>query len=140
MKKFLHHKSTVILSLLMVSTILWSFHNSTAVAKKYKYSKSQHYQTVSGSNGLVNIFTDLKKDKIQFSISTNSLTKKHNGVEKNFEIVSVEENEGNCEKAKGKTYTLKSYNQQLFFLTIDPDGDDAMWYDSEEGLYHRFVK
>jgi hypothetical protein len=140
MKKFLNHKYILILSILMVSSILWSFHDSAAVAKKYKYSKSQRYQAVSGSNSLVNLFTNLKKDKVQFSISTSSLTRKYNGVEKNYEIVSVDVNKGNCEKAKGNTYTLKSSNQQLFFLTIDPDGNDALWFDSEEGLYHRYVK
>lgn len=140
MKKFLNHKSAVILSLLMVSTILWSFHNYTVVAKKYRYSKSQHYKAASQSNGLVKIFTDLRKDKIQFSISTDKLTRKYNGVETTFEVVSVDENTGNCEKAKGKTYTLKNYDQGLFFLTIDPNGNDALWYDSEKGSFHRYVK
>jgi len=140
MKKLIAKKLSILSCLFIASFLLWGFHNSTTVAKKIKYSKSQHYQIHAKYSSIGNGFSDIKKDKVEFEISKEKVKRKHNKMEMTFDIITAEENQGNCEKGGGMTYTLKNYDQKLYFLTVDADGKDALWYNSEEGFYQRFIK
>lgn len=140
MNSFKVVKLVVLLVICVMTLLLWSFRGVDSTVKKYKYSEFQIYQLHSKYSIMGNGLGEMNKMKTEFIISSDDLIVKKNRFENTYEIVVADKNQENCEEYKGTTYTLKNKDQQLYFLTIDDEGKDAKWYDTERANYLRYVK